>query len=121
MDPRLQFVSIAIAAAIAIFVVNAVRSRRLREEYSFVWLIIAGAVVVLSAWQGPLVALTHALGGVLPINILFFAGLIFLVVVSLFYSIRISELNNQVKELSQELALLKLRVEELPGPETRRT
>ncbi len=112
MDPRLRFVSIGIAASLAIFVLNAVRSRRLREEYSFLWLLIAGALLVISAWDAPLLAITRLLGGVLPVNILFFAGLVFLVVVSLFYSIRISELNNQVKELAQELALLKLRVEE---------
>ena len=111
MDPRLRIVSIAIAVAIALFVVNAVRSRKLREEYSFLWLLIAGALLAISVWQAPLNALTRALGGVLPVNILFFTGLVFLVVVSLFYSIRISELNNQVKELAQELALLKLTVE----------
>ncbi len=111
MDPRLRIVSVAIAVAIAFFVVNAVRSRKLREEYSFLWLLIAGALLAISVWQAPLNALTRALGGVLPVNILFFTGLVFLVVVSLFYSIRISELNNQVKELAQELALLKLTVE----------
>jgi len=112
MDPRLRFVSIGIAVALAIFVLNAVRSRRLREEYSFVWLLIAGALLVIAAWDAPLVAITRLLGGVLPVNILFFSGLVFLVVVSLFYSIRISELNNQVKELAQELALLRRRVDE---------
>jgi len=111
MDPRLRFVSIGIALALAIFVVNAVRSRKLREEYSFLWLLIAGALLVLAIWDAPLRGLTRVLGGVLPVNILFFAGLIFLVVVSLFYSIRISALNNQVKELAQELALVKLHLE----------
>lgn len=121
MDPRLRFVSIGIAVVLAIFVLDAVRSRRLREEYSFLWLLIAGTLLVISAWDAPLIAITRMLGGVLPVNILFFAGLVFLVVVSLFYSIRISELNNQVKELAQELALLKLRVEEaLPAEEIRR-
>jgi hypothetical protein len=38
---------------------------------------------------------------------------VFLVVVSLFYSIRISELNNQVKALAQEIALLKVQLD--PG------
>ena len=115
MDPRLRFVSVGIALALTIFVVNAVRSRRLREEYSFLWLLIAGALLVIAAWDAPLVAITRMLGGVLPANILFFAGLVFLVVVSLFYSIRISALNNQVKELAQEIAFLKLRVEEPPS------
>ena len=111
MDPRLRALSIAIAVVLAVFVVNAVRSRKLREEYSFLWLLIAGALLLIAAWDTPLFLLTRALGGVLPVNILFFAGLVFLVVVSLFYAIRISELNNQVKELAQELALLRFRVE----------
>ncbi|MDP3938058.1 MAG: DUF2304 domain-containing protein [Deltaproteobacteria bacterium] len=116
MDPRLRAFSILIAALIAVYVVNAVRSRRLREEYSFLWLLIAGALLAITLWDAPLEILTQALGGVLPANILFFAGLVFLVVVSLFYSIRISELNNQVKVLAQELALLRLVVERHHGP-----
>jgi glucan phosphoethanolaminetransferase (alkaline phosphatase superfamily) len=117
MDPRLRALSIGIAVALSIYVVNAVRARRLREEYSFLWLLIAAALLAITLWQAPLVALTQLLGGVLPVNILFFAGLVFLVVVSLFYSIRISELNNQVKALAQAQALLRVRVERSLGPE----
>ena len=117
MDPRLRIVSIAIAVTLASYVVNAVRARKLREEYSFLWLLIAGALLAITLWQAPLEALTKLLGGALPANILFFAGLIFLVVVSLFYSIRISELNNQVKALAQEQALLRVLVERHHGPE----
>lgn len=116
MDPRLRFISIGIALALAIFVVNAVRSRKLREEYSFLWLLIAGVILLITLWQTPLLLLTRALGGVLPANILFFAGLVFLLVVSLFYSIRISALNNQVKELAQEVALVKLHLERADPP-----
>ncbi len=115
MDPKLRLVTIATAILVAIFVVNAVRSRKLREEYSFLWLLIAAALITVASWQAPLNALTGFLGGVVPVNILFFSGLIFLVVVSLFYSIRISELNDQVKELAQEIALLKLRLEHRVG------
>lgn len=121
MDPRLRALSIVIAALIAVYVLNAVRSRKLREEYSFLWLLIAGALLAITIWDMPLQLLTKALGGVLPVNILFFAGLVFLVVVSLFYSIRISALNNQVKALAQELALLRLMVERHHGPEEGRT
>ena len=115
MDPRLRAVSIGIAIVIALFVVNAVRSRKLREEYSFLWLIIAGILLTITTWETPLIALTIMLGGALPVNILFFAGLVFLVVVSLFYSMRISELNDQVKELAQELSLLRQVVERKAG------
>lgn len=114
MDPKLKLVSVTVALTVAIFVINAVRSRKLREEYSFLWLLIAAVLVINAVWQTPLAALTRALGGILPVNILFFAGLMFLVVASLFYSIRISALDNQVKELAQELALLRHRVESEP-------
>jgi hypothetical protein len=96
---------------IALFVLNAVRSRKLREEYSFLWLLIAGALLTIAIWETPLVSLTRLLGGVLPVNVLFFTGLIFLLVVSLFYAIRISELTNQIKELVQHQALLKLQID----------
>ena len=107
----------AIVASILIMalVVELVRRRKLREEYSWLWLMTGALIILLVIWYDFLVFITHLIGAIAPTTTLFIFGLLFLMVVSLHYSIQISKLSSQVKELAQELTLLKGRVEDSIG------
>lgn len=89
-----------------------VRRRSLREEYTPIWLLAAVAVTVISVWQQPISAMTRAIGAWSHTSTLFFCSLVFLVAVSLNYAVRLSRLSLQLKNLGQELALLRAEVEE---------
>jgi hypothetical protein len=92
-------------------VVELVRRRRLREEYSWLWLLTGGIIILLVVWYDLLVFITHLIGAIAPTTTLFIFGLLFLMLISLHYSIQISKLSQQVKEMAQQLTLLKGRVE----------
>jgi hypothetical protein len=98
-------------------VVELVRRRKLREEYSWLWLLTGAVIVVLVIWYDLLVAVTHLIGAIAPTTTLFIFGLLFLMLISLHYSIQISKLSYQVKEMGQQLALLRGRVEDQADPE----
>lgn len=89
-----------------------VRRRSLREEYTPIWLVAAVGVAVISVWQQPISALTRAIGAWSHTSTLFFCGLVFLVAVSLNYAVRLSRLSLQLKNLGQEVALLRAELEE---------
>ena len=93
-------------------VVELVRRRKLREEYSWLWLVTGGLIILLVIWYDLLVSLTSLIGAVAPTTTLFIFGLLFLMLISLHYSIRISKLSHQVKELGQQLTLLRGQVED---------
>ncbi len=99
----------AVLASIGIMflVIELVRRRRLREEYSWLWLVTGAVIILLVAWYDLLLAVTHLIGAIAPTTTLFIFGLLFLMLISLHYSIQISKLSNQVKELGQQLAILK--------------
>jgi hypothetical protein len=103
----------AIIASILLMlvVVELVRRRRLREEYSWLWLLTGGVIILLVVWYDLLLFITHLIGAIAPTTTLFIFGLLFLMMISLHYSIQISRLSHQVKEMAQQLALLKGRVE----------
>jgi hypothetical protein len=103
----------AIIASILIMllVVELVRRRRLREEYSWLWLLTGGIIILLVVWYDLLVFITHLIGAIAPTTTLFLFGLLFLMLISLHYSIQISKLSHQVKEMAQQLTLLKGRVD----------
>ena len=95
-----------------VFVLELVRRRRLREEYSWLWLLTAGAMAVLVVWYRLLLVITRIVGAVTPINTLLLCAVLFLFAIAVHYSMIISRLASQVKNLAQELALLSARLEE---------
>jgi hypothetical protein len=104
----------AIVASILIMmiVVELVRRRRLREEYSWLWLLTGVVIILLVVWYDLLVYVTHLIGAIAPTTTLFIFGLLFLMLISLHYSLQISKLSHQVKEMAQQLTLLKGQVED---------
>ena len=107
MPLRQKIVAIMISISIFIIIIELVRKRKLREEYSWLWLFTGVVLVILTIRYDLLVNLTHLLGAVLPTSTLFFCGLIFLMLICIQFSIKISTLTNQVKDLVQEVTLLK--------------
>ena len=95
-----------------LFVLELVRRRRLLEEYSWLWLLTAGAMVLLAVWYRLLLAITHIVGAVTPLNTLLLCAVLFLFAIAVHYSVINSRLTTQVKNLAQELALLSTRLEE---------
>jgi len=107
MTPRLKIIAACIGIALFICIIEMVRRRKLREEYAWLWLLTGVTIVALSFWYDLLVFIGEVLGDIMPSAALFFLGLIFLLLISLRQSITISALTDQVKMLSQEIALLK--------------
>jgi hypothetical protein len=113
---RIRILTIFAAVAILILVIELVRRRKLKEEYSLLWVLTAVLLVVLSTWYGLLVKVTHLVGGTVPSSTLFFFGLVFVISLMLHFSIRISLLERRVTSLVQEIGLLALESRDLrPG------
>lgn len=110
MSGRLQVCVIFLSAIILVGIIDLVRRRKLREEYSFLWLVMGFGLLVLAAFPDILNTLSHIVGIMLPVNTLFFIGLLFVFLICLYFSLRISSLTNQVKNLMQEVALLEARL-----------
>ena len=108
MDSRLRLIAIAGSLAVFAFVIELVRRRRLKEEYSLLWILTAVALIVLSVWNQLLNDVSSLIGAAAPQSTLFFFGLMFVVLVLLHFSVRISALERRVTALVQELGILSL-------------
>jgi len=118
MPLRQKIFAFSLAIVILITIFELVRKRKLREEYSWLWILI-GVSMILMVWRYDLlVRITHFIGAFWPTSTIFFFGLLFLMLINLHYSVKISGLTNQVKNLSQEITLLKGELAEkiLPKP-----
>ena len=105
MPPKIRLITITICIFIVAYVFELVRRRHLSEEYSMGWLITGVLMLLMATWLDLLAKVTDLVGSKAVTSTLFFLGLMFLVVICLHFSIRISNLTNQVRKLSQWLAI----------------
>jgi hypothetical protein len=98
-----------------LFVLEMVRRRRLKEEYSLLWVLTAVGLIVLALWYDLLVNITDLIGGVAPSSTLFFFGLIFVFAMLLHFSVRVSMLERRITALVQELGLMSVVEPDAPG------
>jgi hypothetical protein len=106
ISTNLRIVAIAGSLVLLIFIVELVRRRRLKEEYSVLWVATALALLLLAVWGGLLRNLAHFIGADSQASTLYFFGLLFVVFLLLHFSVRVSNLERRVIVLLQEIALL---------------
>lgn len=111
MTLKQQIFSIIVSLVVFFFTIDLVRKKRLREEYSLLWLGTSVLMLILIIRYDWLLALTRLIGAVLPTTTLFLGSILFLVLLAVQFSIKISRLSNQVKDLVQENALLRYEFE----------
>jgi hypothetical protein len=116
MDIRIRILTIGGAAIVLLMVIELVRRRKLKEEYSVLWVFTAALVLLISIWFSLLQNVTKAIGAISPASTLFFFGLLFCLVLLLHFSVRISSLERRLTSLVQEVGLMG--VEEPDGPAT---
>lgn len=112
MPIRQKIFAILICVMIFVTIIELVRRRKLREEYSWLWLLTGAVLFVLAVKYNLLMAVTRFIGAGFPTSTLFFFGIIFLILINLHFSIVLSHFANQIKNLMQEVALLKNKMQE---------
>lgn len=106
MTDPVQLVSIAVSTILLVAVVELVRRRQLTEEYSFIWIVCAVALLGLSLWRNVLDETALALGVHYPPALLLLVLTFFVVIVSLYFSVVVSRHRRDIERLVEEIALL---------------
>jgi len=108
---RQKVFTIILSIGLIIVIFELVRRRKLREEYAWLWMLTGAVVFLLAIWRGLLVSITHWIGAELPANTIFFFGVFSLILINLYFSVKISTLTDQIKKLTQGQAILESLVE----------
>ncbi len=90
-----------------------VRRRSLQEEYTPIWMFVGFLMLVLTASPGLLDYVTRSIGAWTTSSTLFFLGEFFLVTICLNYAVRLSRASLRLKNLAQEVAILRTQVDRL--------
>ena len=98
MPIQQRVVIISVACFLVLVIFELVRKRRLREEYSWLWLVAGGLVFCMAfvPYEG-LVILSQQMGSNYPPSAIFFLGFCAMTLLCLQFSVRLSRMTEQVK------------------------
>lgn len=112
------FLGVAFAVFVLAVIIWMLLTKRLREKYAVLWLIIGVGMLVLTVFPDLLVWLSDWLGVQVPSNLLFVGALALLVGVTLHQSWELSTAEDETRRVAEEVAILRAEVDALSTPVT---
>lgn len=113
MTTKLQVVIAIVDVLAVIYIGSLVRKRRVELKYTLMWYLVATILLVFDLFPTLLNGLTNLLGITLPINMLFFLGFGLILMIVFSQTVIISNLTRRDKRLTQEIAMLNKRIDDL--------
>lgn len=113
MTIKIQVIIIVLASIGILYIGNLVRVKRLELKYALIWFLVGVLVILFAANKSWLQGLSDLLGIELPINMLFFVGFLFVLMIIFTQTIVISNLTRKSKRLTQEVAMLNKRIDDM--------
>lgn len=107
MSVLLRAFLITVCCAFLIYVLLMVRRDRFLLKYSIVWVLLGVLGIIAAVFPGGVIWLSAALGFETPVNFAFLVCIVFLMAASLVFVAALSKQSMLVKNLVQELSLLK--------------
>lgn len=99
-------IAIIIVLFIGLFaIVNLIRKRSLELKYALTWLFLGAGLLLVVLVPGLLDMLAMALGIYNPMNMVFFLGFLFSIIVIFVLTMSISNNSNRVRKMAQKIAL----------------
>lgn len=115
MSIRSQIIIMLAVAAAMIVLACMVKRRTISLRYALPWTLLAIGVTILTCFPLLTERLTNLLGVSLPVNMIFFMGFCFSLVIIFSLSLAVSKLSKRVKDLAQHQALLERTIQEMQG------
>lgn len=110
MTLKFRLIMAAILLIGFVIIINMVRKKSLDLRYALIWLALIAMILVIVIVPGLLGVITHFLGIYDAMNMVFFMGFVFLIVVTFFLTAALSRNSNRIKVLTQQVALLEKQV-----------
>ena len=110
---KIQIIVGTLSVMLLLFTFQMIKKGRLREEYSILWLSIGIVVLAFSLWPNFFLSRFFAkITGIFYLSAIVLTAFFFLLLIVLHFSVVISKLTGQNKDLAQRHALLELEFKE---------
>jgi len=113
MPPKAKIIIVLLSFSLFLFVLNLIRKRQLKIEHSVLWLVVSATILVASIWHDLADGVAHFLGVEYPPALFLSIAIFFSLAILMHFSIELSKLKDQNKNLTQELAIYKNIIEKI--------
>ena len=113
MTLKLQIIFLLVGLVFFSVIVYVIRKKSLSPSYSILWLVLAFFFISIPLFQNFYVFISRSFFGFYTENFIYLVVFAFLLVYMLFLTIKIVRLNDQVKELITNNALLEKKIEDI--------
>jgi hypothetical protein len=111
---KIQIIVGVLSMILLLITFELIRKKRLREEYAILWLFTGIVVLVFSLWPEFLLSQFFVrITGIFYLSAVVLIAFFFLLLIVFHFSVVISKLTGQNKELAQRYALLEIEFKEL--------
>ncbi len=110
---RIQIISIIVSLAFLFYISRLIVKGKLREEYAIFWVVSTILLIGFSFWREGLDIIAELVGVSLAPNLVFTSAIFGILIYLLHLSIVVSQLHDKNKILSQEMALMKEKLNKL--------
>ena len=97
-------------------IIELIRQNRLKEHYAIIWLLTAVSIFVFGIWPDSLNLISRIVR-LHHLTTLFLVSFIFLLAIVLHFTLVISQLFDRNRRLTQEVAMLKFKLEQIRQPD----
>lgn len=113
MTAKIQIIIGLCLIVALILIVNMIKRRSLELKYALSWLIAIFFVLVIDCFPILLVKISALLGIWAPVNMIFFLGFCFSLMIIFVLTVTLSRMSERVRKLSQAIALNEEKIEQL--------
>ncbi len=110
---KIQYFAVAGSIILLFFIIELIRRKKIKEQYSLLWLFFGTGFIVLSIWRDGIeeIAVVMGIAYAPAAFLLILVMAIFLILIE--FSIIISKLSDNVKVLVQEIGLIKEKMKKI--------
>lgn len=112
MGIKLKIILILVMLLLLLYIVNSIKKSHISTRNALVWVIADIIVIICVMFIDPLFSLANFIGIETVANMMFFLGIIFLLICCFNQSTELSKLNKKVVTLTQEFGIFKKQKEE---------
>lgn len=112
MGGRLQILIIALTFITLGVLIEKIRTKKLLLQYSLSWLSVLLVLLIVALFPKVLDFLSALAGIAIPMNMVFFLGFCFCLLIIFELTQAVSKMSEQIKELTQKIALLEKKITE---------
>ena len=112
MNIRTQILVVVLAVTALLWIIRKICRKGIEVKYSLLWILLGIGVIIFACFPQFTAWLAQLFGIGQPINMVFFAGFCFALVIIFSLSVSVSRLSNRVKRLTQEMALMEKKIED---------